>query len=432
MFSFLFSFLGSQAQSINYCIPGRFAENDFYSPLAIVSTYDLVYGNNNDYQGINQDLKLDIHYPNLSVDPLSKRPLVLIIHGGSYYSGSKSDFTAYALQLARRGYVAVTVQYRLGWDYIGTGLPCGGNINGFRYAAYRSLQDVKACLRYLAFHAGNYGIDTDRFFLMGQSAGAFTAMHCAFMQQQEADLVFPAAHADLGPIDSVSNNLYANYQLSGVFNWCGGILDTNAIDANEQIPVLSIHGLLDNVVPLDTGAFLGCNGVSNPYPFVYGPKAIQRRMKNIGHCSVNNFDADGMHCVYPSLEPVVYIPSKFTCFFKGLLCGNCVTEEKIGYSSPSCMDAAPNNMETQTTDESWAVYPNPSSDYLIIRFAPYHTGMLNIKMTDAQGISHFSQANWNPVFQKEMKIPVSSMKAGIYYLQVQSKDGLGVQKVIIQ
>ncbi len=59
MFSFLFSFLGSQAQSINYCISGRFAENDFYSPLAIVSTYDLVYGNNNDYQGINQDLKLD-------------------------------------------------------------------------------------------------------------------------------------------------------------------------------------------------------------------------------------------------------------------------------------------------------------------------------------------------------------------------------------
>ena len=69
-------------QSINYCISGRFAENDFYSPLAIVSNYDVVYGNNNDYLGINQDLNLDIHYPNLSVDPLNKRPLVLIIHGG--------------------------------------------------------------------------------------------------------------------------------------------------------------------------------------------------------------------------------------------------------------------------------------------------------------------------------------------------------------
>jgi hypothetical protein len=88
-------------------------------------------------------------------------------------------------------------------------------------------------------------------------------------------------------------------------------------------------------------------------------------------------------------------------------------------------------LNTLSWENTWRVFPNPASDYLMIRFNPNHSGVVNIKLTNAQGAIHFSHSNWNHGLQKEMKIPVSSMKAGIYYLHVQSKEGLGVQKVII-
>lgn len=96
------------------------------------------------------------------------------------------------------------------------------------------------------------------------------------------------------------------------------------------------------------------------------------------------------------------------------------------------MDAAPNSLNTPNWENTWHVFPNPTSDYLMIRFTPNHSGVVNIKLTNAQGAIYFFHSNWNPGLQTEMKIPVSSMKAGLYYLHVQSKDGLSVQKVIIQ
>lgn len=339
-FLFILSLSGVQAQSSQYCINGRFAENDFFGPVSILNEQDKLYGFNLNAAGNVDSLRFNVYYPNKLIDGLSKRPLVIMIHGGELIGGSRSDMNNYCDQLARRGYVAATVDYRLGWDS-GVSGACNGNILQFKNAVYRALQDVNASIRYLTYHASDYDIDTGFIFLAGQSEGAMLALHSTFMQQAEANALFAGLASDLGTLNGATNSIVTNYTIKGLFNWCGGMLDTSIIQTNEKTPVLSIHGSLDSVMPLISGPYTYCNSTSNPYPLIYGPTAISQRLKHEGICSETNYDEYGMHCNFPSLEPVVYIPSKFTCFFKHILCGNCVTTDKVGYNSNTCMDEAP-------------------------------------------------------------------------------------------
>jgi len=197
-----------QAQNYPYCKAGLFSDQLYYSEISIVHELDKVYGSNLDYLGNVQPLKLDIHYPNLLIDPLPLRPMIVMIHGGGFVNGSKADMTYYCAKLARAGYVAVSIDYRLGWNQTGLGGNCMGNIPQLQYAMYRALQDAHAALRYLVSQAAILRIDTQAIFLIGQSEGAMTAMNVGFMNQQVANQLLPGASADLGSIDSASNTLF--------------------------------------------------------------------------------------------------------------------------------------------------------------------------------------------------------------------------------
>ncbi|MBC6605766.1 alpha/beta hydrolase [Hymenobacter sp. BT188] len=98
-------------------------------------------------------LQLDIFYPK------AKRPAgypaVLLIHGGGWSSGDRSHHVPMAQQLAARGYVTVTADYRLSPEA--------------RYPA--AVTDLKAAVRWLRAQAGIYPIDTTRIAVWGFSAG---------------------------------------------------------------------------------------------------------------------------------------------------------------------------------------------------------------------------------------------------------------------
>ena len=61
--------------------------------------------------GSNPVLKLDLFEP--KGDTLEKRPVVVVIHGGGFTSGSKEVVASFAQEFARRGYVALAINYRL-------------------------------------------------------------------------------------------------------------------------------------------------------------------------------------------------------------------------------------------------------------------------------------------------------------------------------
>ena len=415
-----------------YCIGGRFAENDFYSPIAIESELDLVYGYNTNASGNIDSLRLDIYYPNKIIDGLAARPIIVMLHGGGFLNGSKSDMTNYCQELARRGYVAATVDYRLGWNSGITGT-CNGNIPSLKSAMYRATQDMNAALRYLSFHATDYKADNNTIFLAGQSEGGMIALHAGFLDQVEADALLPGISSDLGGLMNATNSINSSYSIKGIFNWCGGLIDTSMIEATENIPMLSVHGLLDTLMPLDTGLYLNCINTSNPYPIIYGPKQIFTRMKNLGICVETNIDEMGFHCLFPSLEPVVYIPAKFTCFFKNILCGNCTTQTKIGYNAYSCMDAAPLSMIQKSELTNFNLFYHHQIRQLEIELNLSGSHHLDIELYNAIGqkvsiLETKKQINGYQLLQYKMP----HLRSGLYFVNLNIEGIKQSKKIIIE
>jgi acetyl esterase/lipase len=90
-------------------------------------------------------------------------PSVLIIHGGGWREGDRSQLRAYGLRLGRAGYVCVATKYHLTPE-----APWPAQI-----------EDVKAAIRWMRAKSGELGLDPDRIAVKGNSAGAHLALLAA-------------------------------------------------------------------------------------------------------------------------------------------------------------------------------------------------------------------------------------------------------------
>ncbi len=122
-------------------------------PKAVLACYNLVYAELKE----GRQLHLDIFRPKKR--KRKKRPAVLMIHGGGWMVGSKENQIPMAQQLAKKGFVTITVEYRLGGE------------NPYPAAVH----DLKAAVRWLRANADSYGIDGDKIAAYGCSAGAHLA-----------------------------------------------------------------------------------------------------------------------------------------------------------------------------------------------------------------------------------------------------------------
>ena len=80
-------------------------------PSIIVTTNHIAFDNSVNDQGILQTHRLDIYQ--LYGDTLKMRPTVVLVHGGNFTGGDKVHIASYAREYAKRGYLAVLVNYRL-------------------------------------------------------------------------------------------------------------------------------------------------------------------------------------------------------------------------------------------------------------------------------------------------------------------------------
>jgi len=143
---------------------------------------------------------LDLYTPGTGV--AAPLPVVVWIHGGAWISGGKGDVANYARLLAARGFAVGSVDYAIA--------------PGARYPT--PVRQVNAALRYLRANAASLGIDADRLFLAGDSAGAQIAAQVALTVSDAAYAqsigVFPGApRAALrglvlfcGPFDAMNAN----------------------------------------------------------------------------------------------------------------------------------------------------------------------------------------------------------------------------------
>ena len=163
--------------------------------------------------------------------------------------GDKATPTTQALaeSFALKGYVVAAVNYRLGFN--------PASKSSLERSAYRAVQDARAALRFLSYNSSYFGIDPDYVLLGGSSAGAITALNTAFMEESERPESsyrnLWRAQLDLGGLDESTNEIQGRYRIRAVVNLWGAVNDTSIIDPYEDIPVLSIHGDSDRIVPYE-------------------------------------------------------------------------------------------------------------------------------------------------------------------------------------
>ncbi len=247
-------------------------------------TEDVVYGNAPDlpfiflfeWNTIDIDLDMDIYEP--VGDTLSNRPAIIFMHSGAFFSGNNNldDMVDLSITSAKRGYVAFNINYRLGLNIL-------SSYSGER-AVYRGVQDGSAAIRYVREHHEELGVDPEKIFIWGSSAGSFIGLHLAFSDEDERpESTYGGGNdPDLGCIDCEGNDYIQNSLPNGLVSCWGAIGNLDWIDLDENIPTIMFHGSLDPIVPFNSGFPFT---IDIALPFVYGSNLIHDRLNEL---NINN------------------------------------------------------------------------------------------------------------------------------------------------
>ena len=204
-------------------------------------------------------LEMDIYKP-VGDDAAAERPLLLMMHGGSFFIGNKEEpgQVGWCQYFASLGYVAVSINYRLGFH---------ATKDEFRKAELRALEDADAALEYLLGRE-DLRIDRNHVFAAGTSAGAMTALNLAFR-----------LYGDV-PMKEVTPRLPAGFRIRAVANLWGSVHDLSVLE-NARVPILSFQSTADPVMPYDRGYPVGRIGklLSDP---MYGTHAVHEKALELG------------------------------------------------------------------------------------------------------------------------------------------------------
>ncbi|MBI4401437.1 MAG: alpha/beta hydrolase [Nitrospirae bacterium] len=202
----------------------------------------LVYG-----MAGGQELRLDLYQPSTYGglhDPDTGAPGIVVIHGGSWQSGDKSQLLALNRYLAARGYLVAAINYRL----------------APRWPFPAARDDVVAALAYLKGHASDLGLDPNRLALLGRSAGGQLALLVAYTAEDPAirgvvAFYTPAdmryGYANPGNPAVIDSRGILEAYLGGSPNYVPDVYDAasplNFVDARTPATLL-IHGGRDEFV----------------------------------------------------------------------------------------------------------------------------------------------------------------------------------------
>ncbi len=161
-------------------------------PTGVSAQYDLVYVT----LPVTPYGKRELHLDLFSPEKKGKYPALILIHGGGWRSGNKSMQVPLAQQIAAKGYVTVTVEYRLSPEAL--------------YPA--AVHDIKAAIRFLRHNSEKLSIIRDRIAISGSSAGGQLASLIGMtndMKKFEGDEGF----------NSVSSGVQAIIDIDGVLDF---------------------------------------------------------------------------------------------------------------------------------------------------------------------------------------------------------------------
>ncbi|MBK9272164.1 MAG: T9SS type A sorting domain-containing protein [Saprospiraceae bacterium] len=265
-----------EAQPCDYSIP----------KYTFRSQKDIPVGSDLDYRLVSTNLFIDIYYPVGSAE--HKRPLVMFAFGGGFIGGKRQDMAILCEEFAKRGFVAATIDYRIGFDGISI-LPTD-SAEVLR-AGFRGAQDGKAALRFLKARHLEDSIDLDRIWVGGVSAGSIVALATTFFQNEadkpkeagEMPSVGGRMRPDLGPLEGTRHLNGYDTKVQGVFNIFGAMLSLDQLKSDNDVAIMSYHQTQDPVVPCNANKpYFGNPLVAANYPTLYGSCVLSQHLQFLG------------------------------------------------------------------------------------------------------------------------------------------------------
>lgn len=218
--------------------PKRYVDRVF---SGVTTNADILYATAPDLQtGALVDLHFDLYKP--AGDTATGRPALIFVHGGGFKGGAKSATTTVATDYAKRGYVTLSIDYRLD-----PGNRCQDVQDGLipdpvelaaetarcEAAILAAQHDTQAVVRFARARALANGVDPNKIGVIGFSAGAVTALHVGYRSDDPGDV---------GADDAVDSRVQAALAASGC-NYVPG-----SIGAGDA-PAFLLHAELDPLVP---------------------------------------------------------------------------------------------------------------------------------------------------------------------------------------
>ncbi|MFO0919410.1 MAG: alpha/beta hydrolase [Planctomycetaceae bacterium] len=236
------------------------ARSGFAADGEIVLETDLTYG-----QAGEVKLQLDLARPKEGNGPF---PAIVFIHGGGWSEGSRNAFRPLAEEAAKRGYVAVTISYRL------TEPDPQTHLGKVPFPA--QIEDCKCAVRWLRSVADKYHVDRDHIGVSGGSAGGHLSLLVG-LADETAGLEGNGGHADQSSRVQAVVNIFGPTDLSKAYQegeaarpyfvaLCGGTPDSAAeaykkaspisYVSKDDPPVLTLHGEKDTLILVDQAKLL--------------------------------------------------------------------------------------------------------------------------------------------------------------------------------
>jgi alpha/beta superfamily hydrolase len=436
-----------------------------------------------DYGNRNVTLKMDISKPINDPPRSCGRPLMIVIHGGAFISGSRTDAKCVEMRedFAKRGYVTASIDYRLGmfqthnaygcalatmagqpWDCVNA----ADTLEWYR-ALHRGIQDAHAAIRYIINNNANYGVDPRNVFVVGESAGAFIAMGVGYIDTPAEQL----SGTGLRPNALQPNAIYVNkpctgttanmnlarpslgsylgtgnfpsqspYTIRGVGDFFGGCFKNPfLVNANNaQIPALYVfHQIGDQIVAHNSYYVMGLlayclvyNGICPTYminvPIVHGGTTVKNW--------VNTLVANGQPRPVMQAE-IVFNPKDCVQQFwsqqgahdydnYGLRTGNMATffSSKIVACTNKSGDYLPIALSRAVE-----VYPNPSSGEFNITLESGNS----LKMVEVYDLMGKRVIAEHATGETHTLVLPESVAKGTYVLHLSTMNGTTVRKIIL-
>jgi pectinesterase len=190
-------------------------------PSKVNALRELTYVNYGD-----RELKVDVFYKESVKENL--KPALILVHGGGWRTGDRSLTFPLALQLADKGYVTFSIEYRLSPEAI---FPA-------------AIIDVNNAIKWTKENAEQFYVDSNKIALLGCSAGAQIVSLVGF-----ANNIID--FEDSVHYSEISNNISATVNIDGLLDFLG-----EGSEEFDQNP--------DNRKPRSAHKWLGASQLERP------------------------------------------------------------------------------------------------------------------------------------------------------------------------